>query len=63
MRTSLAIALAFLVSAAESTAQATKIDLATREGIESVRGRRLWHDVRLVGAENQTDGQIFTSSD
>jgi hypothetical protein len=43
--------------------EATKIDLATPEGLSRVHGEWRWHDVKLVPAENQSDGQTFATYD
>lgn len=59
-RVAFAVVLLF-VSAA--SAQSTKIDLSTREGVDQVKGQWRFHEVKLVPATNAVDGQELPTYD
>jgi hypothetical protein len=48
---------------APASAQPVRIDLATPEGLARTKAQWRWHDVKLVAAENRSDGQTFATYD
>jgi hypothetical protein len=43
--------------------QTSRIDLTKTDGVEQVKGQWRWHDVKLVPAQNTSDGQTFETYD
>ena len=52
-----------IVGLAQASRAGERIDLRTPEGVAKVNGEWRWHDVKLIPAENQSDGQTFDTYD
>lgn len=55
--------IALLISSVAQAADGARIDLTKPDGVARVKGEWRWHDVKLVPAENNSDGQVFATYD